>query len=179
MKVRWVVAMAATLMLGGCATVARGARLNRFNSILTTRRNDALNHFLRVRGGRCPMRDERIGSDTAYLNDGIRTPEVPGPACITPCTAQVARNQELIVTFTKEGYEPQTLKLSNHVAGGGVAGIAGNVIIGGAVGAVVDVGTGATMDHYPIREGSAGADQEAASTEARLEAPKSKLMEVE
>lgn len=148
MKVRWVVAMAATLMLGGCATVARRTiEQVQFNSEPPGATMRSIISY--ECGGPCPMRDERIGSDTAYLNDGIRTPEVPGPACITPCTAQVARNQELIVTFTKEGYEPQTLKLSNHVAGGGVAGIAGNVIIGGAVGAVVDVGTGATMDHYP------------------------------
>ena len=100
-------------------------------------------------GGPCPQRDERIGSDTAYMNDDIRTPEVPGPACITTCTAQVARNQDLIVTFTKDGYAPQTVKLTGKLSGGGAAGVAGNIILGGAIGAVVDTGTGAALDHYP------------------------------
>jgi hypothetical protein len=99
-------------------------------------------------GGPCSVRDERPQAGAAYI-ENERTPTVPGPACITPCTVQVARNQELIVTFTKLGYEPQTVKLQTKLAGGGVAGVAGNAIIGGGVGLVVDAGTGAALDHQP------------------------------
>jgi len=85
-----------------------------------------------------------------YLTDEqMKTPVVPGPACITPCTAQVPRNQSLIVTFTKAGYEPQTTKLATVVSGAGAAGMVGNIVVGGVVGAVVDTGTGAAMDHQP------------------------------
>ena len=99
-------------------------------------------------GGPCPMRDERPEASAAYVEDA-RTPPIPGPACITPCTVQVARNQELVVTFTKPGFQPQTVKLQNKVSGGGAVGVAGNVLIGGAIGLAVDAGTGAGLDHYP------------------------------
>lgn len=100
-------------------------------------------------GGPCPQRDERPETGAAYFGEDMKTPPVPGPACITPCSAQVARNQDLIVTFTKPGYEPQTVRLTTKLAGGGAVGVAGNAILGGAVGLVVDTGTGAAMDHYP------------------------------
>jgi hypothetical protein len=143
-------AIAAAFLLAGCATVARGTSEQvQFDSEPPGATMRSIISY--ECGGPCPIRDERPENQTAYVSaspDG-RTPEVAGPACITPCTAQVPRNQELIVTFSKEGYAPQTVMLKNHVAGGGVMGVAGNALIGGAVGAVVDVGTGAAMDHYP------------------------------
>ena len=68
---------------------------------------------------------------------------------VTPCMATVARNESLIVTFTKPGYGPQTVKLRTVVSGNGGVAMAGNIIAGGVVGAVVDTGTGAAMDHQP------------------------------
>ncbi|WP_210247459.1 hypothetical protein [Neoaquamicrobium microcysteis] len=35
------------------------------------------------------------------------------------------------------------------MSGGGAAGLAGNILIGGVIGAGVDVATGATLDHHP------------------------------
>lgn len=76
-------------------------------------------------------------------------PPVPGPACITPCSIVVPRNKALIATFTKDGYEPETVNIRWKVAGTGAAGFAGNVILGGAIGLVIDAGTGAALDHTP------------------------------
>ncbi len=148
MYARVFAAVMSAVMLAGCASVARGTvEQVVFDSEPA---GAVMRSIISYEcGGPCPQRDQRPESQTAYVGLGDKTPEVPGPACITPCSAQVLRNEELIVTFTKEGYEPQTVMLRNHVAGGGVAGVAGNIIIGGAVGAVVDAGTGAAMDHYP------------------------------
>lgn len=74
---------------------------------------------------------------------------VPGPACITPCTIVVPRNKVLVATFTKEGFEPETVNIRWKVAGTGAAGFAGNVILGGAIGLAIDAGTGAALDHTP------------------------------
>jgi hypothetical protein len=100
-------------------------------------------------GGPCPMKDEGLGSNTPYNTEKVQTPVVAGPACVTPCTIEVPRNQELVVTFTKPGYQPQTVKLGRAVSGKGGLATAGNVIAGGAVGLVTDAATGASTDHTP------------------------------
>lgn len=148
MRIRGFAAFAAALLLASCATVARGTvEQIQFDSEPpgATRRSIVYYEC----GGPCPVRDSRPENASLYVGLDGKTPEVAGPACITPCTAQVPRNQELVVTFTKEGYLPQMVMLKNQVAGAGAMGVAGNAIIGGAVGAVVDVGTGAALDHYP------------------------------
>jgi hypothetical protein len=53
------------------------------------------------------------------------------------------------VTFSKPGYQDLTVPLKTKVAGAGAVGVAGNVIVGGAVGLVVDTASGAALDHYP------------------------------
>ncbi|TYC56097.1 PEGA domain-containing protein [Rhodobacterales bacterium] len=73
-----------------------------------------------------------------------------GLTCNTsPCSLQVSRKQEFEVTVSKEGYKTQKVHVSTQVAPGGVAGLAGNVIIGGVIGIGVDSVTGATLDHLP------------------------------
>src|SRR5262249_2625873 len=78
-----------------------------------------------------------------------QTPPVPGPACITPCSAQVARSEDLVVTFSKPGYQPQTVELKREISGGGAVATAGNIIAGGVIGVGVDAVTGAAMNHTP------------------------------
>ena len=70
-------------------------------------------------------------------------------ACVTPCTLTVQRKDEFSVTFAKPGYQPQTIPVVTRVAGAGVAGFAGNVLVGGVVGRGVDAASGATLEHYP------------------------------
>jgi hypothetical protein len=72
-----------------------------------------------------------------------------GFQCITPCTLNVPRKTEFTVTIAKPGYEPQTIPVLTRMGGGGAAGLAGNVLVGGAIGIGVDVATGATLEHYP------------------------------
>jgi hypothetical protein len=69
--------------------------------------------------------------------------------CVTPCMLEVARNQSFTATFNLEGFEPQTVPVTTQVAGAGAAGMAGNLILGGVVGVVVDASTGAMNEHVP------------------------------
>ena len=63
----------------------------------------------------------------------------------TPCTLEVSRKSEFVATFSKEGYESQDVMVQTRVAGSGVAGFAGNVLIGMGV----DAATGSTLEQYP------------------------------
>lgn len=73
-----------------------------------------------------------------------------GHACTaTPCTWEVSRRSEFVVNYSKPGYEDMQVPVSTRIAGAGVAGFAGNVIIGGVVGMGVDAATGSTLEHYP------------------------------
>lgn len=143
-----------TILLGGCAlTLSACASITRGTSEAVVFDSEPSGAEMRSIvdypcGGPCPARDQSLGSNAPYV-EKVQTPVVHGPACVTPCTIEVARNQELVVTFTKPGYEPQTVKLGRAVSGKGGIATAGNIIAGGAVGLVADAATGASTDHTP------------------------------
>lgn len=148
MRVGMLAAVGAALSLCACASVTRGTTDQvTFDSDPSGAEMRSTVDFS-CQGG-CPQRDMADGSAAAYPDESDRPPPAPGPACITPCTLEVKRNEELTVTFNKPGYEPQTVRLRNKLAPNGAVGVAGNVILGGAVGVVVDSATGAALDHYP------------------------------
>ena len=138
---------AVALLLCGCASVTRGTSEP---VVFESEPSGAEMHSVLDYpcGGPCPVRDGKVGSAAAY-EENPQTAPIPGPACVTPCTVQVARNQDLVVTFTKAGYKPKTVKLGREVSGNGGLGFAGNIIAGGAVGMVTDGITGAATDHKP------------------------------
>lgn len=70
-------------------------------------------------------------------------------SCTTPCTINVGRKDEFSITMTLQGYRTERVEVGTRVAGAGVAGFAGNVLIGGVVGMGVDAVTGSTLEHYP------------------------------
>ena len=72
-----------------------------------------------------------------------------GQTCTTPCTLQVNRKDEFSVVISKPGYHSAEVAVTTRVAGAGVAGLAGNVLIGGVVGIGVDAVSGAALEHYP------------------------------
>lgn len=67
----------------------------------------------------------------------------------TPCSIKMARRSEFIATLTRDGYEPATITVTNKVATAGGVAMAGNVLLGGIIGAGVDAGTGAMLDLTP------------------------------
>lgn len=72
-----------------------------------------------------------------------------GLNCETPCSVKVKRRSDFTVTIEKEGYETVRATVTSSVDGAGAAGMAGNVILGGIIGAGVDAGTGAMHSHKP------------------------------
>ena len=80
---------------------------------------------------------------------GARVSASLAHACVSPCTFTVARKDEFIVSISKEGYKTQEIPVKTQLSGGGVAGAAGNILIGGVIGLGVDAVTGSTLDHTP------------------------------
>ena len=67
----------------------------------------------------------------------------------TPCSLKMMRKSEFTATIAKPGYKTLEVRVTNKVSGGGGAGMAGNVLVGGLIGAGVDVATGAMLDLTP------------------------------
>ena len=67
----------------------------------------------------------------------------------TPATFRLPRNQPLTVIVKKEGYEESSANVVPQIVGAGGAGMAGNLIFGGIIGAGVDVASGAMNDLRP------------------------------
>lgn len=94
------------------------------------------------------------GTNTAWeVNSDPQGAEVRtsnGHHCsATPCSIRMPRRSEFTATLTKDGYSPATVTVTNRVAGGGGAAMAGNVLVGGLIGAGVDASSGAMLDLTP------------------------------
>ena len=73
-----------------------------------------------------------------------------GERGVTPAKfVKPRRTEPFTVTVSKSGYLPQTIKIESKFGGTGGAAMAGNVILGGAIGIGVDAGTGAYNSLYP------------------------------
>lgn len=95
----------------------------------------------------------RGSNDTLQVNStpsGAQVKMSDGQTCAnTPCAFKVPRKSELNVLVTKEGCQHQQIRVTNKVAGGGSAAMAGNVLAGGLIGAGVDASSGAMLDLVP------------------------------
>lgn len=68
----------------------------------------------------------------------------------TPCTfPRVERDSEFSVTVSKQGYQTWTGAVTHQTASAGAAGMAGNILLGGIIGAAVDANSGAMRDLVP------------------------------
>lgn len=66
-----------------------------------------------------------------------------------PCKLSVSRKTSFTVTASKPGYKDESVFVDTVFSGGGAAGMAGNVLIGGVIGVGVDAASGATLNHQP------------------------------
>jgi hypothetical protein len=94
------------------------------------------------------------GSNTAFevqtMPAGATVMTSNGHQCpSTPCSIKMPRRSEFQATISKPGYQTVKASVTNKVGGGGAAGMAGNVIVGGVIGAGVDVASGAMLDLTP------------------------------
>ena len=62
---------------------------------------------------------------------------------------EVVEAHEGRATVSKDGYVSQEVQVTSGISGNGAAGMAGNVIFGGVIGAVVDGNSGAMNDLTP------------------------------
>ena len=67
----------------------------------------------------------------------------------TPTSFKLPRGDALVVTISKDGYETVSVNVHPQVVGAGAAGMAGNVLVGGLIGAGVDAFSGAMKDLKP------------------------------
>lgn len=87
-----------------------------------------------------PMAQVTI-EDTRYILRDV--------TCVTPCKLELNRKWAYYVTFDKKGYASETHLLEPKLSGDGVAGMGGNILLGGIIGAGVDASTGAMNDLKP------------------------------
>lgn len=81
---------------------------------------------------------------------GARVSTSNGFQCdATPCTFRMPRKDAFRATVSLDGYVTQEHEIGSGISGGGAAGMAGNVIFGGVIGAVVDGNSGAMNDLTP------------------------------
>lgn len=73
-----------------------------------------------------------------------------GFRCVaTPCTFRMPRKDSFNATVSLEGYATQTHQVESKMSSGGAAGMAGNLLVGGIIGGVVDATSGAMNDLTP------------------------------
>lgn len=93
------------------------------------------------------------GTQQSYLIESV-PPEADvalstGVKCKTPCRLKLKRKQEFTATFTKEGYETAQAKVESKISTGGGVAAAGNVLMGGVIGGVIDGTNGSMNDLTP------------------------------
>src|SRR5436305_6810395 len=87
-----------------------------------------------------------VTSDPSGANVVLST----GERGVTPTKFVKERKTEpFTVTVSKPGYVPETVKVESKFGGTGGGAMAGNLLLGGAVGMGVDAGTGAYKSLYP------------------------------
>ena len=94
------------------------------------------------------------GTSTDWVIDtypqGARVTTSNGHECAaTPCSLRMPRESEFTATVTLAGYETETVAVTHILADTGAAGFAGNVLVGGGIGMVLDSNNGATQDLSP------------------------------
>jgi hypothetical protein len=63
-----------------------------------------------------------------------------GQKCVTPCKLKLKRKTPFVATISKDGYQTQEAKVESKF--NGAAAGAGNILLGGVIGAVVDSSNG-------------------------------------
>ncbi len=76
---------------------------------------------------------------------GARVTLSNGQNCVAPCSITLKRRNDLQATYELAGYKSETVYIQSRTGGA----VAGNLLLGGLVGGVVDASNGATNTLYP------------------------------
>ena len=90
--------------------------------------------------------------DKLYVNSqpsGAEATLSTGERAVTPAKFIKKRRASFTVTVSKPGYQSQTVKVESKFSPTGGTAVAGNIVAGGLIGAVVDASTGAASSLYP------------------------------
>ena len=136
MFLRYVLIASASLLLaGGCASITRGT----MDSLVVE--SDPSGATVEI-----SRKDREFTKAEVEQNTVSDSGAIVGA---TPSSFRLKREGEYNVVVSKDGYETIKSEVSHSVAGGGAAGMAGNVLLGGVIGAVVDSNTGAMLNLSP------------------------------
>lgn len=72
-----------------------------------------------------------------------------GQQCVTPCQMKLKRKPGFTATIKKQGYQTQTVEVHSKLGGGGAVAGAGNILIGGVIGGLVDGSNGSLNNLTP------------------------------
>lgn len=121
MNIKQIALVTALVPMCACATVTRGTK-------------EAM-----------VVQSTPVGATVTVSNDKMEAPVT----CKTPCSVELKRKRGFDVRIEKEGYETVEAKVATQVSRGGAAGMAGNVLVGGLIGAAVDGTSGAMNEFNP------------------------------
>lgn len=95
------------------------------------------------------LTDKEMENNTVTDDIDMDDPETYRLTAKSPAAFKLSRKGKYFVEIEKEGYLPVEVNVTHKTSGQGGAGMAGNVLVGGAIGVVVDASTGATQDLTP------------------------------
>lgn len=128
------------LLASGCASITRGTS---DALVVNSTPSQAEVKIYRTNGS---FAEKEIKNNQVENSDDPSAGPIVGK---TPASFKLARKGEYKVTISKEGYETAEVIVTNKISGAGGAGMAGNVLFGGIIGAGVDASTGAMKDLTP------------------------------
>ena len=91
------------------------------------------------------------GGDIGYDESEKTTVTLEKLEGITPATFKIPRRGSFSVRIEKSGYNPVVTQVHTQMATSGGAALAGNICLGGCIGATVDAASGATLEHVPSK----------------------------
>ena len=91
------------------------------------------------------------GGDTGYDESEKTYITLEKLEGVTPATFKIPRRGSFSVRIEKDGYQPVVTHVYTQIATSGGAALAGNICLGGCLGAAVDAGSGATLEHVPSK----------------------------
>lgn len=122
MNIKLILALTASVSLSACATVTKGS-------------NDTVKMTSQP-------------SDARVVFDDT-TKKYQPKTCMTPCEIELNRKRTYNATVSKNGYEDFVVVMVPKVSTSGGTAMAGNLLLGGVIGAGVDGLTGAMKDLSP------------------------------